>query len=409
MIYHDYLNHQFTDYLNRYLTGITIFKEKLEEIFITYELANLYGNQTCRFSINVSFFDYEELTDEERKIAYRYFENSWNSTGSQFVSFSYKPQQSYYIDVEEIKSFILHYQFAQHLFEGFIKNLLPKKCELRIAQLDSEPFFNYIHTFIRYSKYSKEDNKTFENEYIKYTNRDFEFDYHWHNRLLEKAEKYTKASREGYISDKELFDVGACGIVDIRIYVYNECIPFYIIEHSSVIDEIWIDSKELNKKIETYASESLFTKINPGKILDFILKKEKVIDEKQNLLRSRIAELGIEIGDYIFVEKNLWDSPCQDIGIAKDIKLGYGSELTIEYNVLNKNLTESKLSLRNTKQTNVSYSCKFDLFKEELKKASAKEKFQAIRVLKQKGVQNKAFVTDNKNAKKKLTRFNENP
>ena len=188
MLYPNYINHEFSEYLNRYMTGIILLKTKLEKVEVLYQLSDAFSNHACRFKIDVEFRDINSLSEEEKAMANKFFYNSSSDTGIGFVSFSYQPRGSYDIDFEEIRSFIRHYEFAAAVFSGTIKYFLPPECVFTISSLEEEPLFLYAQSFLRHLDYSEESRKQ-KREYEKFIGRSFDFDCAYHTRLIETAAK----------------------------------------------------------------------------------------------------------------------------------------------------------------------------------------------------------------------------
>lgn len=53
MYFGDFINEEFTAYLNRYCTGIALLKDEIEEVSVSYELSDAFSNLACRFRICV--------------------------------------------------------------------------------------------------------------------------------------------------------------------------------------------------------------------------------------------------------------------------------------------------------------------------------------------------------------------
>ena len=389
MLYDSNVNHEFIAYINRYFKGILLLRNKIERIFVFYELAEAFSNHACRFHIEIDFFDFASLTEDEKKAANAYFYSLLNETGYKFVSFSYKPQRSYEIDLDQIKSFIFHYQFVQKLFEGFIKDFLPEKCILKIEPLEGEPFFNYIRHFISHSKYSNEEKFSFEKEYFRITKRRFDFDCFYHSTLLNAAAKNRLHDERHTVTDIELCTSGGGDVGDIRKFVVENNIPFSIGYYTDVIDDIRIDAISLKEKIKEFVPER-FVNIRPAAILGLLKKEEDEHLAKAATTKRKIEELGISEGDYIYVEKDFYGD-SQDIGIVKEINLYYDDELEIKYNVLKKDLSESKLRLKSTRAANISYILKAEAFQQVISNKIIKQKTQLERFFKDKGIKNSLY------------------
>jgi hypothetical protein len=380
MYYDKFINQEFTDYLNRYCTGIVLLKDAIKEISVSFYFSEAYSNHSCRFSIDVDFFDYEHLPKESKIIVNKYFYNAGNSTGSRFVSFIYKSQSAYDIDFNEIKSFINHYSFAQNLFDGFIRNVIPNKCSLEIATLESEPFFNYISHFL-YHIGDVKPIKSFSKRYFEINKRNFKFDCYYH-KVLKEASTQT-LNTENTVTDKELYETDGGDIADLRKFIVEEKIPFSIRSYSDIIEEIRIDASILKEKMKNYVPKNSYINIRPKSILNLIEKKEKNQNENEEKLKTRLKKAGLTVGDYICV-KNHYNKEKQYIGIIKNISIGYNNDLRIEYNVLKTDLLES-LSIKDTLDTDILYILKSEIFEQEKKKGTLKTKEQLVRLLKERG------------------------
>jgi hypothetical protein len=390
-----FINSEFTSYLNRYFTGIIELKEKIEKISVFFELSEAFSNHACRFYIDITFINDEDLSEEDIRMANKFFYNSSNSTGSKFVSFIYQSQRSFVTDVEEVRSFIYHYQFAQNLFEGFIKSLLPEKCTLDIVLLETEPFFNYIQDFFIKSRYSKEEHRSFDREYLKTTGREFSFDCRFHDGLISASSDMKGIEEYAVVSDKELHDAGGGGISDIRRYVVENKVPFSVRHYSHVIDKIWIDSKMLAAKMVNYIPDN-YTVINRKPILNLLERKQNELMDRTKMIKEKSDILGIKLGDYVYVEGSYYESDSQDIGVVKEIRLNYSNQLEIKYNVLKKDLSESRLALKSTAEMNIAHTLTAKIFQEAVANGVINTKVQVIRLFKDKGVRNPMFKAKKK-------------
>jgi hypothetical protein len=395
MYYNQFINHEFVDYLNRHCTGIILLKDKIRKIKVSFHLSEAYSNHACRFCIDVNMLDYKNFSKEDQNLAVKYLYNSNNETGSQFVSFIYKPQQDYNINVEIVESFIYHYEFARNLFDGFIRNLLPENCSLEIETLETEPFFNYITSFLRDIK-DTNTIKSFSKKYFEINKRDFEFDCHYHKVLKEAAVQTLNAYP--IVSDKELYETSSGNIADLRYFVVKHNIPFSYCSYSDVIDEIQIDAIALKNKMDHYIAEP-YVNITPKAILKLIEKKE---DDKLFAIRqleelSKVA--GIEIGDYICVENASYTN-TQHVGIIKNIELSYENGLRITYNIIKNDLTESRLPLQEIYNSNKVDFCilKQKMVSEKIQNGLLQTKKQLAIAFKNNGVKNSLL----KNKRKKI-------
>jgi DNA-binding Xre family transcriptional regulator len=369
-------------------------KDKIKKISVYHYLSNAFANHSCRFCIDVELSDYENLDSEEKVIANQYFYNSHSETGNQFVSFIYKSQRDYHIDSDIVKSFIYHYEFAQNLFENFIKKILPQTCILEIEPLDSELFFVYMISFLNGMRYSEIDTKEiipFERKYRELYKRDFELDCYYHKILVETATPTLDKDRT--ISEKELCDTGNKSITNLRKFIIEEKIPFLIdSHHCGTIDEILIDIATLKDKLKKYTPKSSYFDIQPERILKLLNKKEsEEILAKEKLDRICKA-FEIQIGDYIYVKHSFWGGDNQ-YGIIKEVSLYCNDDLEIQYRILKNDMTESRVPLKTMFGVTDSdfYVLKKEMVEKEKKNGSLKTKQQLIALFNKNGVKNSLF------------------
>lgn len=385
MRYNNYTHSDFTKYINRYCEGIIHFKDQLKKVSLFFELSEAFSNHSCRLHIDVEFFDFDAMSEIDKRNAHKFFYNYGNATGHKFVSFIYKSQHTHHIDIEEIKSFIYHYEMSQNLLKGFIKNILPENCSLEITPLETEPFFNYFDSFLMKSKYSKENNEySFWKDYLNVTKREFEFDCYYHESLIQASTKEL-TNIDNIISDKELFDENACNILDIRRFIVENKVPFSIGYSTSVIDNIKIDTFILKEKMKMYTPDS-YSSINPATIINLIENKEQKILLRKQLLQAKCNALGIQIGDYVYFEDE-YQNEKFFTGVIKEIDLSYNNELEIKSNILKKDLSESKLPLKTTREKKIVYFLKTEILEEEKSKILL-TKESLIRLFQTKGVKN---------------------
>ena len=386
MYHRRYISEEFTSYLNRYCTGIMLLKDKIEKITVSFYLSEAYSNHSCRFSIDVEFPDYSKLAEEDKRVVNQYFYNSVNSSGSQFVSFIYKSQKDYHLNVNEIKSFIQHYEFARYIFEGFVRNIIPEKCILTVDSLESEPFYNYFDSFL--SKYECQNEiQSFSRRYAEITKRSFDFDRHYHKVLADTAVKDLDSET---ISDNELNSAGGGKIEDIRRFVVEEKIPFSFPSYLKVIDRIDIDIQALEEKIGNYIPKKSFIDIRPKSILSVLKKKREDAEKQKVILEQKCSEMSIKIGDYVYVGSTFVNDN-QKMGVVEEIRMSYNSELEIKYIVLKNDLSKSRLPLKEVKSSEIMYILSFEIFDSETNKGVLKTKNQLIRLLKSQGIKNALF------------------
>lgn len=383
MYYIDYVNSEFSHYLNRYCTGIVLLKEEIKKIVVSFYLSNAYSNHSCRFSIDIDLFDLKKLSKENIDKINQYFYNSNNETGSQFVSFIYKSQREHDIDIKMLKAFITNYSFAKNLFEGFIKNIINERCVLEIESLDKEPFFNYIEEYINHGNYNEKET-SFSKKYFELNHRDFDFDCCYHKILVDNATQEEPADYET-ITDIELSKASGGNIEDIRKFVIDEKIPYTFCNYLQVIDKINIHVPKLKEKIQNYIPKYSFEEIYPQAILKKIHEKEKEELDKQILIKQKSQKGGVELNDIIFVEDE-WSKNKQYIGVIQEINLR-GISLEIKYVLLNNNLSESRLPIKYAKEEDVKYILK----REMLKDRNIKTKPQLIDILQREGFQSPLF------------------
>ncbi|MEC5145785.1 hypothetical protein [Chitinophaga sp. 212800010-3] len=388
MFYRNYIDLSFSDYLNRHIKGIILLKDTLKKIHVNYELSEAFSNYACRFLIDVDFHDINSLSEADRQVANECFHNMWNSTGSKFVSFSYKPQRMDWVDFDEINSFITHYTFAKELIGGAISGILPPTCSIEITSLEGDALFLYTDRFLKSLRSSRKE-KDMETKYLELNDRSFDFDCIYHNILKETADKYSELALEETVTDKELKKINGCHIEDLRRFVLQANIPFNIEKYSDIIDLIKIDMTELKKVLQSSGVTNSHLQVNPSTIIKYINQKEKQNQDKLSLVESISNESNVRIGNYILVQRDRWGKECNDLGIVKRIGLHYNNQLEVHYVILKNDLGESKLPLKETLVENISYS--IDPSKVEDEKENLKKKHHLIDLLKHEGKQNVFF------------------
>lgn len=388
MYFGDFINEEFSDYLNRYCTGIVLLKDDIQKITVNYGLSEAFSNHACRFYIEIGLIDYKSFSEEKKKLVNEYFYNNSNETGCGFVSFIYNRQHGDF-DVEIVQSFISHYLYAKNLFEGFIRAIVSQNCVVEVASLKEEPFFNYIESFIREVGYSSKQAK-FSRRYKEIKNRDFGYDCFYHKILL-KAEYAGKEPIENGVTDKELFDAGGGEIKELRRFVLDEQIPFVITSYGNVIDEIYINAKVLREKVKTYVPKYTYSDICPESILLFLERRAKKAEEKKALFDRKCQETGIQTGDYICAEISYDISADQCMGVVKEMHLDYHNEIEFSYNVLKMDLTESKRALKRVSIAGIQYILPQDVVVRELQTGNLKTKYQLGALFKSEGIKNPFF------------------
>ncbi|RSC95908.1 hypothetical protein [Tenacibaculum singaporense] len=357
----------------------------IKKIRIKYELGNSYSNLSCRFIIDVDFSkEFQLINEKEKNIAHKYLYNSSNSTGSQFVSFIYQRQHSNKVDFDEIREFIIHYEFAETLFEGVIRgNIIPND-KIKIESLEKEPLFNYTISYLNEIKYIKDDSHK-NSSYKSVTGRSFDFDIHYHNIILEASKNYSINGNT--ISDIEICKKTQSSINDIRRLVINNNIPFKIkYKHLNTISNIEIDYLRLKDFIKNYKPSSTFEKVDTQGVLTLINRIEKSENESKRELQKLIKNTDINLNDIILVKKKGWDTNSEEIGIVKEFTISYDGSLEIIYNKIKINLEESKLPYGNTKIQNILYFMKQN---DKPKLRECKSKSSQIKLIKKIGLNSK--------------------
>jgi hypothetical protein len=396
MLFDKYINEEFSTYLNRYLTGIAKLKDNIKSIYISYELTEAFSRHACRFYINIDFIDYQTLTLDEKLLANKYFHNMWNETGDKFVSFAYKHQRSYHIDIEEIKSFIYHYQFAQEIFDGFVKEIIPINCILKIESLNQQAFFNYIMSYLKYSRWDVEEEFSFEKDYKRIMKREFDFDCMYHNILLDAAQKES-FERKDTVTDSELSEANGGSITAIRKFLIDNHVLFYT-RDTDEIKDIHINIVSLKEKIKGYDSRQSHDPIYPLAILKLINKKEQDLADQKAAIEEKSAQTNINLGDLVYVEQSYYGEEKQEIGVVKSLHLNYDKKLVITYNILKKDLTESRLSFKETKEDGIPFVLKSGVFNREVNERTLKTTSQMLNLIKSNGISNPLFKKKKKGA-----------
>lgn len=344
MIEYNNVDHNFLEYLNRYCTGIIFLRTKLKSISMKYELAEAFSNHSCRFILDVDFLDFENLSNDEKILANKHFHNSQNSTGNGFVSFIYKSQRSYGVDIEKVQSFVLHYEFAKHILKGTIKNIIPQNCLLEIKNLSEEPLFIYMDRFFSGKEYSLHD-RLFEKKYAEEFKTSFDFDIFYHLRILTQASRFLGLTIENAISDKDLQQNYSRSIEELRQFVLENNIPFTIQKHTNTIDKIYIDASALKDKLNKIGLPK-YSQLQKNIIIKEIDNKQHEKEVRNIFLAKLIKESKLSIGDLILINENDWEKKCFEIGIVKGFEANYTANLVVKYNQLKNNLEESKISLK---------------------------------------------------------------
>lgn len=184
--------------MNRHLIVIQKLNHRFKEISLDYEFSDSYGRNIFRFLIRYKLLDGYELSQEDREVFEKYLGGGlyyWQER-KPYVSFVYKHQNSFQIEFDILESFIVHYQFAIQIFEGFVKEVIPNVCSLSIASLRDESVFNYAYSYLLNSKYSGEKDIGFKKEYKEVMQRSFDFDVSYHSTLIESAVKIEKRKKK---------------------------------------------------------------------------------------------------------------------------------------------------------------------------------------------------------------------
>lgn len=366
MISMNYIDSDFMSYLNRYLIGFTKFAGEIKSIDVTFELCEAFSNHSIRFSIDPEFKDLGKLMQEHSEELNACFYNSDSVTGNQFVSFIYEHNNSCELNMERIESFMMHYQFASKILTGFLGELLPDREVLHIRPLESEPFMSYFTRFALHKR-NNEPQPRFQKQYFDFCKRSFEFDYLHHEELMRNA---AERSWQNTVSDLELCDAGGGKIADIRSYVLREKIPYGVAACSSTVDRIFIDATILRQKIGQYVSDS-YEDIRPAAIVACLdrMEREKELEalrqeQRCKQLETLMVEAGVAVGDYIYIKKQYGSDYC--IGKVVAFDWGYGERPLVKYNVLKKDLTESRRALQDGSLQDVRYILKPEVFEQEL-------------------------------------------
>jgi hypothetical protein len=342
-----YVDGTFADYLNRYVRGTIVFREKLAKIRVYFTVSEAFSNHACRFYIRVKFHNPEELSSDERRLAYECFHDHINGTGYEFVSFVYQGNRDHHIDAETIRLFIFHYLFASNIFQGAVKPLLRETCTMEIAPLSDEPFFNYIDAFLGNTNVNSEG---FGERYFAMKNRHFHFDRRYHERLLAAAANSNPISQEDAVTDRALSEAGAGDREAIRRFVLDKKISIRIGYDTDVINEIYINQTELHSAIKNYRPDyTAFdtSRLYPIKILSFIAEKESKAAAQRAYFQKSVMEAGITTGDVVLFQKSssYGSSQKQDVGIVKRLYLNYHNELQMTVQLLKNDLSEGKLTV----------------------------------------------------------------
>lgn len=331
--YPDYSSMEFMDYLNRYCTGICLLKHLINKISLSYHVArHIYGNDVCRISIEVDLSDFELMTDEELAAVNCYFYNSQNCSGSRYVSFRFCDSSSFgEINERAILLFISYYEFTAQLLTGFIRNIVPQKCTIEIADLQKEPLFTYLVDYLM-----EEPCPSFGSRYRKVMKRDFATDVDFHNVLLEKSTELPEKA----ITDIELCKAGGGSCSDIRSFVLAHHIPFhaYLLR---TIDNIFIDRQILSEVLRDIP-ESRYDNISRERML----RRIKQVEERERVEELRrlkaYANIPVKVGDLILLKSDSDDLYQKDVGIITSVQIGGNGGYIVEYHSFTKKLSEGR-------------------------------------------------------------------
>lgn len=373
--YTDYSSVEFMNYLNRYCTGICLLKHHISGIHMKYEVVhNVFGSDYCRLYIDVKFLDFNSLSFEDLDIVDQYFYNSCSNTGSRYVSFRYNSCNSRGINEKIIQLFISCYEFAEQLFKGFIRNIIPPTCTITIADLKTEPLFCYVVDFIVDEPYI-----SFEKRYIDVEKRDFGTDVYLHKILKEKS---TSFSGKG-ILDTDICRVGGGACTDIRLFVLEHNIPFSICS-SSAISQIIIDRNTLRDKLLNM-QQPCQKNIYPDNILKEIKKREEMDKFEELKKLSLFAEIPFEIGDLILLKSGSTAFHQKVVGIVTSFQVISKGKYEVEYHPFNKNLSESEIS-RVVSSAKLDYFLKREKWLEFKKSSTLKNRILLVPFIMQEGV-----------------------
>ncbi len=369
------INDKFLKYLNGNLKIIQLLKGKIKTIHVGYEFSNAYSNRGCRFYIKGHLKKNQKLTIEEQVLINRYcFDDPFTDLGEiPYVTFIYRSNKAYNDNFDVIKDFIKHYQFAEGVFDGYVKNFLLKKDRIKIKSLSDTPFFHYALKF-----FNSRINET--QKYWEVMHRHFEFDVDYHEKLVKKAEQYNKIKNS--ISEKEIYETTHSNLEELRIFLINNDIPFSLPLGGRTIDVINIDIIQLKEKLKTYTPYS-YSNFKCAEIIKLLTRKENEIKKSQEHLNNLITDSGLKIGSLILVGNY--------IGLIKDLDLGYNNQLKIKYKKLKIDLQESSTPIAYTGIKNISHFINND---ETTKTELLKNKSKSLQVglFKVRGLKNKKFI-----------------
>lgn len=247
-----YLNYEYSDYLNRHINGLIQIGEKVESINIDFENTIHFGKGILRLYIEIEFFDFDNLTLEEKKIANNYFHNYSNLSGSKYFSFTYQPNGSG-IDLNQVRFFMNAYYFSVQTLKNIKSITTRNECLFKYRNLNEDSFFILIDKFLSDTELKFYD-RDFEIKYKDLYNRRFNFDCDWNQKFMDKSKLYNEYNFINTINVNEI-NISTALLESLYIFLINSETPFKFNFYNNLLIEKNILITQLEK---TKNSELLY-------------------------------------------------------------------------------------------------------------------------------------------------------
>jgi hypothetical protein len=284
-----------------------IFKDIIEEINISTEIQEVYGNLNYRiyFNVELSEGSYHNQSGENKTLINYYFANNNRSSGSEFISYSIRSKhdlspETYQRELTELKTFYDCYTsltlFLANLLESELKNI-----KYKIQNLDN------LQKFKRLNKFFEEvrSRELYENS----VGVNFESDIYQHEKLKSLSEQsnndYDINKLNYYISDNTLLH--GYKKYYIRSFVLDEKIPIRF-ETVGVLEIVYINAVEFKNKLILPVhkhSEWIIKNLHPKFLMEEILMAEKKFkrnNKKEINNQKKIKLIGICKGDVLYLK-----------------------------------------------------------------------------------------------------------
>ncbi|MCD8184940.1 MAG: hypothetical protein LUD68_00315 [Rikenellaceae bacterium] len=246
--------------------------------------------------------------------------------------------------------------------------------------------------FLRHER-NATDKKTFRERYRALTHRSFEFDYRFHEKLIEGSLAHPDPWKIE-ITDEEILNVHGANPEDLRLFVMGKHIPYHIPPYPPTIDRIVIDALALKAALLHFEKTAFH--ILPGKILSLIEKKEhesrlKAREVPRTPLRHEPS--GLEVGDYIYIREY-----ADHYLFGKVASLDEWNKNWVRFNGLKKDGRESKRPLKMGFIPDIRYILKPEVAEPEIEAGRIKFPPRFLQLFKEKGHKNPLFKNRRKSS-----------